>query len=152
MGERGAPRRELHLASQRRAQLENESRKRELEHDRLKRRLSSLVSDKSREVVCGSIQIGGGDETVLTGRAPPTRRSYSGKAAALDEAARACAASVPSPAVSLELHHSMMSAYEAKLRAFMHDVADLKAMLRDAGVDPESGRATRRRPGRGPGR
>ena len=57
VGERDARKRELHLASQRRAQLENDARKRELEHDRLKRRLSSLVSDKSRDVVCGSIQI-----------------------------------------------------------------------------------------------
>ena len=47
----------------------------------------------------------------------------------------------PSPAVSLALHHSMMSAYEAKLRAFMHDANDLRAMLRDAGVDPETRRA-----------
>ena len=56
--ERDALRTQLAQAGQRRAQAENESRKREKEFEKLKTKLSALVNDKRREVVCASIQIG----------------------------------------------------------------------------------------------
>ena len=49
---------QLAQAAQRRAQAENEARKREKEFEKLKLKLSSLVNDKRREVVCAAMQIG----------------------------------------------------------------------------------------------
>jgi hypothetical protein len=56
--ERDALKQQLAQSAQRRLQSENESRKREKESERLKEKLSALVNDKRRDVVCGSIQIG----------------------------------------------------------------------------------------------
>ena len=55
---RDAVKQQLAQAAQRRAQAENEARKREKEFEKLKLKLSSLVNDKRREVVCATMQIG----------------------------------------------------------------------------------------------
>ena len=126
--ERDAARRHLRASTQKLARLEHETRRRELENDRLKARLSAVVEsaggatrvsrdiDKARPAVSGvalASRLGG------EGKEKGGRAGVSGPGPG------------PSPAVSLALHHSMMAAYEAKLRAFMHDANDLRAMLRD---------------------
>ena len=128
--ERDAARRDLRASTQKLARLERETRRRELEHDRLKARLSAVV--ESREMRSSR------DAEKHFGRGGVTLGE---KSARLGGGKKELEKGGPSPAVSLALHHSMMAAYEAKLRAFMHDANDLRAMLREAGVDPET-RAT----------
>lgn len=153
--ERDALRTQLAQAAQKRVHLENEARKREKEHEKLKAKLSTLVNDRRREVVCASIVVGkpapsgGVKARVGSGRSGVSVTSTSrhrsvaaaaatSKAAALGVAARVAAdASVRH--VSQDLHASMMAAYEAKLRALMHDAADLRECLRANGVDPDTG-------------
>ena len=119
--ERDAARRDLRASTQKLARLEHETRRRELENDRLKARLSAVVESAggatrvSRDI--DKAQPG----VAVSGVALASRLGGEGKEKG----------GGPSPAVSLALHHSMMSAYEAKLRAFMHDANDLRAMLRD---------------------
>ena len=129
--ERDAARRDLRASTQKLARLEHEARRRELEHDRLKARLSAVVESREMRGSRDVEKARGG--VTLTSRLGE-KREKGGQGAG------------PSPAVSLALHHSMMAAYEAKLRAFMHDANDLRAMLREAGVDPET-RVTAPAPG-----
>lgn len=56
--ERDALKTQLAHTGQRRSQAENEARKREKEFEKLKQKLSLLVNDKRREVVCAAMQIG----------------------------------------------------------------------------------------------
>ena len=137
--ERDAARRDLRASTRKLARLEHETRRRELENDRLKARLSAVVESA-------------GDDAGLPGHrkrvrfrsrarvaARFSRRRRKKKKAARRRERPGVSGPGPSPAVSLALHHSMMAAYEAKLRAFMHDANDLRAMLRDReGVDAET--------------
>ena len=137
--ERDAARRDLRASTRKLARLEHETRRRELENDRLKARLSAVVESAggttrgSRDIEKGCVS----GVALASRRGPP---GVEGKEKGGAEALRAGVSGPgPSPAVSLALHHSMMAAYEAKLRAFMHDANDLRAMLRDReGVDAET--------------
>ena len=136
--------------------LEREQRKRDLEHERLKARLAerfaagSKPGDRSRGGSdAARIRIldpsgGGGprplrrahhhlpDESRRSVSSPPG--GFVGRAALLDDAARAVADPGPSPAISMELHRSMMAAYEAKLRATTRERDRLDALVADAGL------------------
>lgn len=134
-GERDAARKEARTATQRLVKLEHDAKRKELEHDRLKARLGSIIDanapptvrQNQRDVHRGGVTIttGGGNIAVaqssVAKNVPKNSEHH------------------PSPAVSLALHYSMMSAYEAKLRGFMHDTNDLKRLLRERGVDVETG-------------
>ena len=137
--ERDAARRDLRASTRKLARLEHETRRRELENDRLKARLSAVV-ESAGGTTRGSRDI---EKGCVSGVALASRRGFPGVEGKEKGGAEALRAGVsgpgPSPAVSLALHHSMMAAYEAKLRAFMHDANDLRAMLRDReGVDAET--------------
>ena len=137
--ERDAARRDLRASTRKLARLEHETRRRELENDRLKARLSAVV-ESAGGTTRGSRDI---EKGRVSGVALASRRGFPGGEGKEKGGAEALRAGVsgpgPSPAVSLALHHSMMAAYEAKLRAFMHDANDLRAMLRDReGVDAET--------------
>ena len=124
--ERDAARRDLRASTQKLARLEHETRRRELENDRLKARLSAVV-ESAGGATRVSRDIDKAQPAGVSGVALASRLGGEG----LRKKEKGGAGPGPSPAVSLALHHSMMSAYEAKLRAFMHDANDLRAMLRD---------------------
>ena len=136
--ERDAARRELRASTQKLARLEHETRRRELENDRLKARLSAIVESRETRGARDVEKARGG--VTLVDKKNYEKGGERGFGSALRDEKKKNGGAGPSPAVSLALHHSMMSAYEAKLRAFMHDANDLRAMLREknAGVDPET--------------
>ena len=138
--ERDAARRELRASTQKLARLEHETRRRELENDRLKARLSAIVESRETKAGARDVEKARGGVT-LVDKNVARRGGENYEKGGERGFGSARGGPGPSPAVSLALHHSMMSAYEAKLRAFMHDANDLRAMLRDAGVDPETRRA-----------
>jgi hypothetical protein len=135
--ERDAARRELRASTQKLARLEHETRRRELENDRLKARLSAIVESRETKAFVRDVEKARGGVTLVDKNVARRGGESDGKGRERGFGS-ARGGPGPSPAVSLALHHSMMSAYEAKLRAFMHDANDLRAMLRDAGVDRET--------------
>ena len=155
--ERDARERETRDLANALKRLEREQRKRDLEHERLKARLAdrfaagSKPGDRSRGGGSDAARIrildpsgGGGPRPLRRARhhlPDESRRSVSsppggfvGRAALLDDAARAVADPGPSPAISMELHRSMMAAYEAKLRATTRERDRLDALVADAGL------------------
>ena len=137
--ERDSARRELRASTQKLARLEHETRRRELENDRLKARLSAIVESRETKAFVRDVEkkTARGGVTLVDKNVARRGGENDGKGRERGFGS-ARGGPGPSPAVSLALHHSMMSAYEAKLRAFMHDANDLRAMLRDAGVDRET--------------
>ena len=136
--ERDAARRELRASTQKLARLEHETRRRELENDRLKARLSAIVESRETKAFVRDVEKARGGVTLVDKNVARRGGESDGKGRERGFGS-ARGGPGPSPAVSLALHHSMMSAYEAKLRAFMHDANDLRAMLRDReGVDAET--------------
>ena len=131
--ERDVARRDARAATQKLVKLEHDARRNELEMDRLKARLASVIdATKTPQARQNERDVHRGGVTIVTGAA-------NHPAVAVSKPKINAKEHIPSPAVSLALHHSMMSAYEAKLRAFMHDSNDLRQMLKEHGVDPETG-------------